>query len=354
MKYKICKIHTPQEIPSLQPMGNLVILYAPSDLFIEYAHVCQQTFNNIELIGCSTHKNLCREGFTTDVLLIFLSDVEVSTYCLEDIGTYPILHIEALENTLKKISTTPADSTICFSLCTFTSHEEMVLNTIKHLLLEHHIDLIGGTAATDSNEVSYVLLNDTIKTDACILTLIHNLSGKIKLYKENIFHPTHEWFIATDVDVDKRLLKELNNQPSIEVMQKLLNDSQIDSHFLSHPLGLVLNDDVYIVSGKQVHSNGIEYFSNIYKNATLCTMELGDYKSINEITISNILKDIPHPKGTLAINCILRTIQFENEHFDKTFTSNLSKLGPFAGFSSFGEQIHYHHCNQTLVLAVFE
>ena len=83
-------------------------------------------------------------------------------------------------------------------------------------------------------------------------------------------------------------------------------------------------------------------------------MELGDYRKINKETISQILNDIPHPSGTLAINCILRTIQFENEHFSKEFAQNLSRLGTFVGFSSFGEQIHYHHCNQTLVLAVFE
>lgn len=235
-----------------------------------------------------------------------MSDINIATYCLKDIGTYPILHIQEVEKTLNKLPKSSKESTFCFSLCTFTSHEEMVMNTLEQLLTSYDIDLMGGTAAADDKGVSYVLLNDVIETDACILTFIQNKSGRVKLYKENIFHPTNTWFIATDVDVDKRLLKTL------------------------------------------------EYFSNIYKNATLCKMQLGDYKAINEETVSTILKDIPHPSGALAINCILRTIQFENEHFNTDFAANLSKLGTFAGFSSFGEQIHYHHCNQTLVLAVFE
>lgn len=354
MKCEIYKLHTIQEISSLHATGKLAVLYATSDVFLDYAHACQQAFKEIELIGCSTHKNLIKDGFITEAVLIFLSDIEIATYCLEDIGDYPILHIKEIEETLKQVAPLKNDSTICFSLCTFTSHEEMVMNTLEQLLSSHHIDLIGGTAATDSKDISYVMLNDSLKTDACVLTFIKNKTGKIKLYKENIFHPTHKWFIATDVDVDKRLLKKLDNKSSKEVIQKLVGSSDLESQFRSHPLGLVLDDDVYIISGRQVHSDGIEYYSNIYKNATLCAMELGDYKAINEATISHILKDIPHPSGTLAINCILRTIQFENEHFGKTFAANLSKLGTFAGFSSFGEQIHYHHCNQTLVLAVFE
>ncbi|MBE6024241.1 MAG: hypothetical protein E7231_13825, partial [Cellulosilyticum sp.] len=339
MKCTIHTLHHPNEISSLTPTGNLAILYATADTFIPYAKACQEHFKDIQLIGCSTHKNLLAEGFITNATVIFLSDIEVSTYCLKDIGDYPILHIHDIENTIEQLPSRIPDHTICFSLCTFTSHEEMVLNTLDPLLTSHHIDLIGGTAATDSNNTSYVLLNQTIESDACILTFITNKSGKIKLYKENIFYPTHDWFIATDVDIERRLIHKLDNKPCGQVLQKLLGTSDLESHFLNHPFGLVLDDDFYIVSGKQVHSDGIEYYSNIYKNATLCHLELGDYESITKETVSKILKDIPNPSGTLAVNCILRTIQFENEGFDKKFASNLSKLGTFAGFSSFGEQI---------------
>ena len=354
MKCSVHKLNNLQQISSIVPTGKLAILYATSDVFKEYAKVCQETFKDIQLIGCSTHKNLISEGFTTQAIIIFLSDIEVSTYCLKDIGRYPILHIAQIEKSLKSLPSYNKDSTICFSLCSFTSHEEMVLTTIKQLLQNHQIDLIGGTAATDSTGTSYVLLNNTLETDACILTFITNKSGKIKLYKENIFHPTNDWFIATDVDVDRRLIKQLDNKPCKQVLQTLVGNHDIESQFLSNPFGLLLNDDMYIVSGRQVHSDGVEYYSNIYKNATLCRVQLGDYQKISKETVENILKDIPRPSGTLAINCILRTIQFENEKFDKTFAQNLSKLGDFAGFSSFGEQIHYQHCNQTLVLAVFE
>lgn len=354
MKYTIHKLTSLQQISSIPSTGKLALLYATSDVFEEYATACQERFKNIELIGCSTHKNLTLEGFITNAILVFFSDIEVATYCLEDIGTYPILHINEIENTIKKLPAFSPESTICFSLCTFTSHEEMVLNTIAELLKAHHINLIGGTAATNEKDISYVMLNDVIKTDACILTFITNKSGKIKLYKENIFQPTDDWFIATDVDVDRRLIKKLDNKPCKQVIETLIGSNDIESQFLSNPLGLVLDDDMYIVSGKQVHPNGIEYYSNIYKNATLCRVKLSDYRAISQETVENILKDIPRPSGTLAINCILRTIQFENENFSNSFARNLSRLGDFVGFSSFGEQIHYHHCNQTLVLAVFE
>ncbi|MBP3889090.1 MAG: FIST C-terminal domain-containing protein [Cellulosilyticum sp.] len=354
MKCSVHKLNNLQQISSIVPTGKLAILYATSDVFIDYAKVCQKNFKDIELIGCSTHKNLISEGFITDAVLIFLSDIEVATYCLEDIGDYPILHINQIKKTIQKLPSFSPESTICFSLCTFTSHEEMVMSTLEDLFKSHHIDLIGGTAATDQQDLSYVMLNDTIKTDACILTFITNKSGKIKLYKENIFKPTEDWFIATEVDVDRRLIKKLDNKPCADVIKQIVGHNDLQSQFLSNPFGLVLNDDIYIVSGKQVHSDGIEYYSNIYKNATLCRVELDDYHKISQETVSNILRDIPHPSGTLVVNCILRTIQFENEHFGPTFGQNLSKLGNFAGFSSFGEQIHYHHCNQTLVLAVFE
>lgn len=354
MKCEIIKLSNTNQVLSLQPKGSLAILYAPSNVFLDYAKACQKTFSDIELIGCSTHMNLTKDGFISEALIVFLSDVEISTYCLEDIGTYPILHIQSIEDTIKRLSNCGIDDTICYSLCTFTSHEEMVMSTTQKLLEQHHIDLIGGTAATDSKNLSYILLNDQIKTDACILTFIRNQSGKIKLYKENIFFPTNEWYIATEVDVEKRMIKQLNHMPCKSVMQQIVNSNDLESHFLSHPLGLVLDDDVYIISGKSVQPNGIEYFSNVYRNATLSKMTQGDYRKISEETIKQILSDIPNPSGTLAINCILRTIQFENEHFSKEFAHNLSRLGTFVGFSSFGEQIHYHHCNQTLVLAVFE
>ena len=83
MKCEIIKLHNPNQVLSLQSQGSLAILYAPSDTFLEYANACQKSFSDIELIGCSTHMNLTKDGFIADALIVFLSDVEISIYCLD-------------------------------------------------------------------------------------------------------------------------------------------------------------------------------------------------------------------------------------------------------------------------------
>ena len=69
-----------------------------------------------------------------------------------------------------------------------------------------------------------------------------------------------------------------------------------------------------------------------------------------EDSLNTALKEIPHPKCIILINCILRTIIFQQQNLCQKICSLYSSHGlNFAGFSSYGEQIGRINSNQTLV-----
>lgn len=63
-----------------------------------------------------------------------------------------------------------------------------------------------------------VAYNGELYEDACVYALIKNTTGKIRVYKENIYEKTSaQSHFATKVDVSRKALIELDGKPAADV-----------------------------------------------------------------------------------------------------------------------------------------
>lgn len=338
---------------------KLIIYNTSKGRFEEFSKLLYNKFPECIIIGASTYKEICKDGLTNGALLAisFEGGIECVADVIEEIDKYPVKYIQRVQNTISKLNDTT--NTVCLEFCVGTTNsEEKVLSTINSLLHVYNIPLFGGTSADDGEfQTTYVGLNGKVYGNDCVFVLIKNLGGKIKIYQENIFKKTEHSFIATKVNSRQRTVYELDEKPCAEVIAKSLNIpvNKIDQLFPTHPMGRIVGEELYISANKNLIDNkAVSYYSRIYKNSKVVLLEPDDYKEVFKSTLSKIRNDFNHISCTIVINCVARTMFFEQEGFAEKFASDLGGLGNYIGFACHGEQMNNYHFNQTMVIGVFE
>lgn len=216
--------------------------------------------------------------------------------------------------------------------------EEKSLSVLNGVFEDDNIPIVGASSADDlSFKETFASYNGKIYSNATIVTLIHNNNGKINIYKENIY--------------------ELDGKPIIQTYANILNvpESNISKCFMSNPIARIIGDESFISSFKKVENdNSISLYARIYKNSYVTILKPKDPIKVLDETINKVKNEMPNISGSIVINCIFRTLLFKEKNITSEFTSRLQKLGPFAGITSYGEQLNNKHLNQTMLLICFE
>ena len=339
---------------------KLVLFFSGTENFKDYTVEIRKIFSTSLVIGSTSIAAICNDGAYKDGLIVIGIEDGIECYgnVLEDVDKYPIKYVERISECVNKIH--DYSNTVCFEVCTaLISCEELVLSTLNSVLDEKNIPLFGGSAGDKGNaENTMISFNGIIYDKGCAFVIIKNLGGRIRLYKENIYKETNNYFTATKVDLRKRIVYEYDNKPAAEVIAKALNTSieSLPNYLDSYPVGRIIGKDIYITANKGiVHNNGMEYHARIYKNANMVLLEPSEYRKIIKETINEIKNDIPHPSLSIMVNCLARTMLFENDGYLNEFAKEMgTALGNYIGFSGYGEQLNKQHFNQTMVVAVFE
>jgi hypothetical protein len=197
-----------------------------------------------------------------------------------------------------------------------------------------------------------VSFNGEVYSDAAVVTFV-NSKHKFYIYKENIFRPTGIQMLVTKADFKKRIIYELDNQPAAVVYAQKLGIAKRDlpNSFTSNPLGRKIGDKIWISSPFMVNpDDSIQFYCQVLTNSILEILEPVDPVKMAQSSANNINSNINNIKLLLAINCILRRLQFEQQNVSKEVFGLFSRIAPLAGFSSYGEQLNNTHLNQTLLL----
>ena len=122
---------------------------------------------------------------------------------------------------------------------------------------------------------------------------------------------------------------------------------------MNNPLGKIYEDEIYIASPMKVNSDkSITFYCQMMSDTFVDILKPVDpvqqmRKTIKEVEFK--------PSFVLAINCILRSLKFQQEGLWKSIDSELLSLCPnVTGFISYGEQFYNKHVNQTMVLLAIE
>lgn len=328
---------------------QLIMLLSNSDQFEAHVKKLEELFPRIPSIGCigmSYDTKVVEKGVG---VIAFYDGVSAAVNVLEEVSTMPVKYIERLEKDVKKVNGSCQD-TICIDFC--SGNDACALTTIYSVLKHRNISLVGGTG--DAGKVS---ANGRVYQDAVAYALVKNNNGKVKAYKENIYHPMGNYrFIASNTDKANYIIGKLNEMPAKQVYQDILHITEKDilTQTFKNPFGKISGNDTCIISIKEVSGNALTCYRQVNDSDVLIMLELGDYKAIVRNTIRTIRNDFPKISAVFSVNCLFRYLLFNDNNYMNEYLQTMATLGNHAGLVGYGEHYNNQFVNQSMTCVVFE
>lgn len=191
-------------------------------------------------------------------VIAYYDGISAAANVLEEVSVMPVKYIERLKKDVHTINSSKQD-TVCIDFC--SGNDACALTTIYSVLKHYNISLVGGTG--DGGKVS---ANGKVYQDAVAYALIKNKHGRVKTYKENIYHQMGNYrFIASGTDKANYKLGQLNGMPAKQVYQNILHvtEKEIQTQTFKNPFGKINGDDTCIISIKEVSGNSLTCFRQV-------------------------------------------------------------------------------------------
>ena len=336
---------------ALQGLYNpqFIMLLSNDAQFEEHVQALEKRYPGIPSIGCigmSYQTGVVEHGVG---IIAFSDGVTAAANVLEQVSTMPVKYIQRLERDMQTVGGSSRD-TVCIDFC--AGNDACVLTTIYTALRQRGISLVGGTG--DQGKVS---ANGRVYQDAVAYALVRNQNGRVKTYKENIYHQLGNYrFIASNTDRSNYILGSLNGKPAKQVYKSILHvtDEEILTRTFQNPFGKINGDDTCIISIKEVNGNALACFRQVNDSDVLILLELGDYRAIVQDTIRRICQDFPRRSAVFSVNCLFRYKLFSQEGYMQNYLRDMAVLGSHAGFVGYGEHYNNRFVNQSMTCVVFE
>ena len=328
---------------------EFIMLLSNNDQFEAHVKALEQRFPGVPSIGCI---GMCYQTAVVEKgvgIIAFSDGVTAAAGVLEEVSTMPVKYIQRMERDMQAVGGSGGD-TVCIDFC--AGNDACVLTTMHTVLHKRGVPLVGGTGGEGR-----VSANGRVYADAVAYALVRNRGGRIKTYKENIYHQLGDYrFIASDTDRANYILGSLNGKPAKQVYKSILHvsDEEILTRTFQNPFGKVNGDDTCIISIKEVNGNALACFRQVNDSDVLILLELGDYQAITKDTIRQICQDFPHRSAIFSVNCLFRYKLFSERGYMRDYLREMSALGCHAGFVGYGEHYNNRFVNQSMTCVVFE
>ena len=328
---------------------QFIMLLSNNTQFEDHARTLEKLYPAVPSIGCIGMSYDTRINENGVGVIAFLDGVTAAANVLEQVSTMPVKYIRRLEQDLAKVNAS-RHNTVCIDFC--AGNDACVLTTMYTVLKNRGIQLVGGTG--DAGKVS---ANGKIYEDAVAYGVVQNQGGRVKTYKENIYHQLDNYrFIASNTDRAKYIIGSLNGKPAKQVYQSILKvtDQQILTQTFQNPFGKINGDDMCIVSIKEVNGNSLACFRQVNDSDVLVLLELGDYEAVVKNTINTICREFPKRSAVFSVNCLFRYKLFSERGYMQKYLQQMGTLGSHAGFVGYGEHHNNQFVNQSMTCVVFE
>ncbi len=328
---------------------QFLMLLSNGSQFEAHVKELEKRYPGVPSIGCigmSYDTGVVENGVG---VVAFLDGVSAVANVLEQVSVMPVKYVHRLEQDVRNLGGSQRD-TVCIDFC--SGNDACVLTTIHTVLKRNGISLVGGTG--DAGKVS---VNGRVYPDAVAYALVRNQGGRVKTYKENIYHQMGNYrFIASQTDRARYVIGALNGKPAKQVYQSILHvtDEQILTQTFQNPFGKINGDDTCIISIKEVEGNALACFRQVNDSDVLTLLELGDYRAITQETIAKICEEFPRRSAVFSVNCLFRYKLFNENGYMQEYLGQMSKLGSHAGLVGYGEHYNDRFVNQSMTCVVFE
>lgn len=328
---------------------EFIMLLSNNNQFEAHVKALEQRFPGVPSIGCI---GMCYQLGVVENgvgVIAFSEGVIAAAGVLEEVSAMPVKYIQRMERDMQAVGGTGGD-TVCIDFC--AGNDACVLTTIHTVLHKRGVPLVGGTGGEGR-----VSANGRVYADAVAYGLVRNRGGRVKTYKENIYHQLGDYrFIASDTDRANYILGSLNGKPAKQVYKSILHvtDEEILTRTFQNPFGKINGDDTCIISIKEVNGNALACFRQVNDSDVLILLELGDYQAITRNTIQQIQREFPRRSAVFSVNCLFRYKLFSERGYMQTYLREMGALGCHAGLVGYGEHYNNRFVNQSMTCAVFE
>lgn len=218
------------------------------------------------------------------------------------------------------------------------------------------LSFVGGSAGDDLRfERTDVFCGADSSIRGAVL-LVLEMAVPFTIVKSCSFEPTARAFTITKADAASRTVWELDHRPAAEAYAEAVGCAVADldpSVFMSHPLGLMIDDEPWIRSPMQlVDGRGIRFYCQILPGMDVSLMRSTDLVRETRDAFNRAKDQLGgRPSGAIVFNCILRRLEIDEKNLAAGFISALGDM-PVAGFHTYGES-WLGHINQTVTGLVF-
>lgn len=335
--------------------------------FAELSRKIYGHFPRCQVLGTSTSGEISTNGFSKHSLVVTAitdASTRVSGVLIDNTDQFPIIHRGKIEEAARRVGIAlhrNGANRDCFAL-TFINGlcnaEEATLALLNAVIGDSEFVIAGGSAGDDLQfKQTYVSCNgETVSHGAAVL--FFKTQKKFILKRENIFAPSGRRLQISDVDIETRTVRAINGMSPRKMYAQALGipESDAANAALAHPVGRAYGDDVFISSIANFNPDGsMGMYCRVLPNSEVELMNPLDAVQIAEDTGNEIRREIAQPGCVILINCILRSIGFEQQHLTEKIAGAWRRHFPaFCGFSSYGEQKDRLNFNQTLLALAIE
>lgn len=339
---------------------KMIVFFASCDAYKseEISKSMADCFPNIDLCGCSSKSEI----YDTKAPKNSIVAMAFNDKCIEDVKVEVLENIKSEININSAFKSFEAHFNIDMDTVDYKKYGGIVLVDGLSCKEEEIMDKIGdhtnvmftGASASDDMKFqkTYVYAHGKAYTNAALLVLFKTKNG-VDYLKTQSVKVSDKILTVTKANAATRTVIEFNNKPAIQAYAEALGipKEKVEEHFFSHPLGLVVESSVYIRSAQKVDGESIVFYCSILEGMELNICSIEDIVSETNECVKNKLKELGKIEGIIDFQCVLRTIQLENENKMNEY-GNIFNSIPTIGFSTFGEQF-LGHMNQTSTMIIF-
>lgn len=193
------------------------------------------------------------------------------------------------------------------------------------------------------------------RDDRAVLALVRSRCP-VRVFKFDNLEPSDVKMVVTDADPEARVVREINAEPAAREYARLVGkdpDQLSPFIFAAHPIVVRVGGQHHVRAIQKVEPNGdLTFFSAIDAGLVLTVAEARPIAAHLAAALAELSSGGP-PETIVACDCILRRVAVEQVQGMRE-VSDILAGHKVVGFSTYGEQFHSVHVNQTFTgLAIY-
>jgi hypothetical protein len=337
----------------------LVVFFCSSSYDLEtLAAELARRFAGVPLMGCTTAGEIGPSGYSSHSLSGASLSADAFTAAIGRLDRLQEFEMGAgsafAQNLLASLGAkdAKAKASNTFGLLLIDGlcmREEPVAHALQEGL--GGIQMIGGSAGDDLKfQQTWVFHDGRFHSDGAVLALV-STPYPFQVLRTQHFVAAGERLVVTAADVGRRVVKEINGLPAVQEYARLtgIPEDRLDpSHFAAWPVVVMIDGTDYVRSIQHANPDGsLSFYCAIDEGVVMRVARGEDMLGKLEATFADLEKDLGELQGIFVCDCILRNLEATSTGI-KSALGEVFRRHRAVGFSTYGEQYHGVHVNQTM------